>query len=138
MLMAVDPNKKKFHLWAYPDVLNKVKEMYVDAGCRSQSEFIEKAIRFYCAYLSTQDTDEYLPELIDNSLKSRVQNLEDKMCNQFFKNTVELSMLLHVFSALNNISEAQLDDLRATCVKEVRSLNGSISFKNALRYQRRR
>lgn len=136
--MAVDPNKKKFHLWTYPDVLNKVKEMYQDDGCKSQSEFIEKAIRFYCGYLSTQNTDEYLPELIDNSLKSRVQNLEDKMCNQFFKNTVELSMLLHVFSALNNISEAQLDDLRATCVKEVRSLNGSISFKNALRYQRHR
>ena len=136
--MAVDPNKKKFHLWAYSDVLNKVKEMYQDDGCKSQSEFIEKAIRFYCGYLSTQNTDEYLPELIDNSIKSRMQNLEDKMCNQFFKNTVELSMLLHVFSALNNISEAQLDDLRATCVKEVRSLNGSISLKNALRYQRHR
>lgn len=60
------------------------------------------------------------------------------MCNLLFKNSVELSMLLHVFSATHNVSENNLDKLRDTCVKEVKSLNGSVSFKNALRYQKDR
>ena len=48
-------NKKKFPLWAYPDTLEKVEELYREDNCRSQSEFIEKAVNFYIGYLTSID-----------------------------------------------------------------------------------
>ena len=42
----MENNKKiKFPLWVTPKTMETVKEMYKDDDCRSQSEFIEKAIR---------------------------------------------------------------------------------------------
>lgn len=42
-------NKVKFALWAYPETLKNVEVHYKNDNCRSQSEFIEKAIKFYIA-----------------------------------------------------------------------------------------
>ena len=40
-------NKRKFALWIYPETLEKVENAYEKDNCRSQSEFIEKAVNFY-------------------------------------------------------------------------------------------
>lgn len=136
--MAMDPNKVDFHAWMYPETLKRIEDLYKKDGCKTKAIFVERAVNFYCSYLYSQGTNDCLPELIDRSIKSNIKNLEDKMCNLLFKNSVELSMLLHVFSATHNVSENNLDKLRDTCVKEVKALNGSVSFKNALRYQKDR
>ena len=48
----MENNKKiKFPLWVTPKTMETVKEMYKGDDCRSQSEFIEKAIRAYVGYL---------------------------------------------------------------------------------------
>lgn len=44
-------NKVKFPLWAYPETLKDVEVHYKNDNCKSQSEFIEKAIKFYIGYL---------------------------------------------------------------------------------------
>ena len=44
-------NKIKFPFWVKPKTMETVKEMYKDDDCRSQSEFIEKAIHAYVGYL---------------------------------------------------------------------------------------
>ena len=47
-------NKKiKFPLWLMPDTKATVECLYRQDGCSSQSEFIEKAILFYCGYLQS-------------------------------------------------------------------------------------
>lgn len=40
-------NKEKFPLWAYPETLEAVEQSYRGDNCKSKSEFIEKAIKFY-------------------------------------------------------------------------------------------
>ena len=45
--MPTPKNKRKFALWLYPDTLEKIKQHYTEDDCRSKSEFIEKAVRFY-------------------------------------------------------------------------------------------
>ncbi len=47
-------NKVKFALWAYPETLKDVEVHYQNDNCRSQSEFIEKAIKFYIGYLDEE------------------------------------------------------------------------------------
>ena len=50
-------NKKiKFPLWLMPDTKATVECLYRQDGCNSQSEFIEKAIQFYCGYLQSEVT----------------------------------------------------------------------------------
>lgn len=44
-------NKVKFPLWAYPETLTDVEVHYKNDNCKSQSEFIEKAIKFYIVML---------------------------------------------------------------------------------------
>lgn len=47
-------NKVKFALWAYPETLKDVEVHYKHDNCKSQSEFIEKAIKFYIGYLDEE------------------------------------------------------------------------------------
>jgi len=49
-----EENKKRFPLWMYPSTQQRVQELYEKDNCKSQSEFIEKAIRFYIGYLSAE------------------------------------------------------------------------------------
>ena len=44
-------NKIKFPLWIYPQTIENVRTHYKHDNCKSQSEFIEKAISFYIGYL---------------------------------------------------------------------------------------
>ena len=47
-------NKVKFPLWAYPETMTDVEIHYKNDNCKSQSEFIEKAIKFYVGYLDEE------------------------------------------------------------------------------------
>ena len=56
-------NKKiKFPLWLMPDTKATVECLYRQDGCNSQSEFIEKAILFYCGYLQSEYAGDFLLE----------------------------------------------------------------------------
>ena len=51
-------NKYKFALWVQPETMSKVEKLYKDDDCRSRSEFIEKAILFYCGYACGHGVDQ--------------------------------------------------------------------------------
>jgi len=53
-------NKTKFALWVYPQTLKDVGTHYQHDNCKSQSEFIEKAIRFYIGYLDEEKSVNYM------------------------------------------------------------------------------
>lgn len=128
--------KKKATYSLNSRIIEDIDLVYKEAGFKSRSELVEAAVDFYIGYLSSEDTSNYLPEVIDVSLKSIVGSLEDRTCNIMFKVAVELAMLLHVYASTNNITESRLNDLRDGCVKEVRSLNDIVTFKRALSVQK--
>ena len=129
--------KEKFALWLRPETKQMVEKNYKDAGCRSRSGFIEKAIIFYCGYLTATDYREYLPNIIVSTMKGNLDSFENRMANLLFKSSVELSMLLHVIAATHNIDGDTLENLKAYCSDEVKRLNGSVSLADAWKFQRR-
>ncbi len=131
--MAQD--KIKFALWIPAELQEQIRERYPRDNCRSQSEFIEKAIRFYMGYLSGRDACNFLPEALVGALQGSVQQGESHICRLLFKLTVELSIMMNVLAAGMEISPEDLDKLRARCVREVKRTNGSITMKDAVRYQ---
>lgn len=62
--------KRRFQSWLRPSTIKLMDRLYEDDNCKSRSEFIEKAIRFYAGYLSTQNAREYLPNVVISTLKS--------------------------------------------------------------------
>lgn len=128
--------KIKFALRMSPETQRLVKEMYPRDNCRTQNEFIEKAIRFYSGYVSGQDTCEFLPATLTAALRSTVHDSEGRVCRLLFKLAVELDMVMNVLAAGMDIPQEDLDRLRGRCVREVKSTNSSVTLKDAVDYQR--
>ena len=115
-----------------PDTDWKIKAAMPSSNCRSQNEFVEKALQFYCSYLSTQDTTTFLPPIFLDAMRGTLQCSEDRIARLLFKLTVELSMMINVLAAGLEIDSSQLDALRWRCVQEVKKTNGTITFKDTL------
>lgn len=129
-------NKKKFALWMYPETYEKVESLYKEDNCDSRSEFIEKAVLFYAGYLTSQNRDGYLPSVVTSTLKAIVAESDNRTSRMLFKIAVELAVLQNVVAATNEIDEVTLNRLRGECVKEVKRLNGSLSFDDAVDWQK--
>ena len=134
--MSIPKDKYKFALWLYPETLDKVKELYRQDDCKSKSEFIEEAIRFYVGHLTADDDTSYLPNALISNLKSIVAESDNRQNRMLFKLSVEMAMMMNVLAANSDIDEESLIRLRGECVKEVKRLNGSFSFDDAVDWQK--
>ena len=128
--------KIKFALRISPETQQLVKDLCPKDNCKTQNEFIERAIHFYAGYLATEDAADYLPSLYSTVLRGIVHDSENRICRLLFKLAVEVDMMMHVLAAGLEISEEKLVQLRGHCVREVKSTNGSVSLKDAVDYQK--
>lgn len=133
--MPIPKDKQKFPLWAKPETLQSVKEIYQSDNCRSQSEFIERAILFYIGYLTADRPKSYLPNMFLSTMKSIVRESNNRMGRLLFKLAVETSMLLNVAASMWDIDKSELARLRGNCIEEVKRINGTISFDDAVDWQ---
>ena len=115
--------------------LEAVEKQYRQDNCRSKSEFIEKAVHFYVGYICSADKSDYLPHIVVSTMQGTMDAFEDRIAGLLFKMAVELSMLLHVTAATNEIDEETLSRLRGMCVAEVKRLRGSVRMEDAVKYQ---
>ena len=58
--MEEHDNKKRTAVWLTPGVIRRMDSWLEEDNCKTRSEFIEKALRFYMGYLAAEDTSEYL------------------------------------------------------------------------------
>lgn len=128
-------NKVKFALWVYPQTMKDVEVHYQGDNCRSQSEFIEKAIKFYIGYLDEEKSVNYLSPMITETVKAQIKGTEQRLARLLFKVAVELGKLSHMLAAMNEVDEETLKSLHAMCVNEVRKINGIIDYEDAVEYQ---
>lgn len=134
--MSPPKDKIKFPLWLYPDTRDCVRELYRSDGCRSQSEFIEKAIRFYVGHITAGDDRSYLPNAFLSTMKSIVAESDNRQNRMLFKLAVEMAMMMNLIAAEQDIDPVSLERLRGECVKEVKRLNGSFSLEDAYEWQK--
>lgn len=129
-------NKVKFALWIYPQTMKDVKVHYRDDNCKSQSEFIEKAVKFYIGYLDEEKSIDYISPMITETVKATIKGTEQHITRLLFKVAVELGKLSHMIAAINEIDSETLKSLHTMCVNEVRKINGIIDYEDAVEYQR--
>lgn len=129
-------NKQKFALWIHPEVLNKVDKVYREADCRSKSEFIEKAVDFYYGFVTADNYKTYLPNVVISTLKSIVAESDTRQNRMIFKLAVEIAILENLIALQEDIDPLAMERLRGECVQEVKRLNDSFKFEDALEWQK--
>ena len=134
--MASPKDKKKFLLWAFPSTLDLVKNNYKKAHCRSQSEFIERAIQYYVGYINADDDTSYLPNAVLSNLRAIVRDSDTRIGRVLFKLAVEMSVLMNIVAAQYDIDPLTLSRLRGACVGEVKRINGGLKMEDAVAWQR--
>lgn len=137
-LNDVSDGKIKFLLYLFPETMDIVNMLYQHDGCKSKTEFIEKAVLFYCGYLLNKEhtATEFIAPQLAEITEGIVKGSEQKLSRAMFIIAVELGAVTHMLAALNNIEDETLFKLRQMCTDEVKRINGVINFEKAVRYQR--
>lgn len=126
-------DKVKFGLVLSPETLEKAGQLYKSDNAKCRSEFIERAIIFYSAYISAENYRDYLPKVVISTIKSTLDGFEARMASLLFKMMVEISVLNRVTAATVDTSELNLPRVRADCVRDVQRTQGVISLAQAVK-----
>ena len=129
-------NKQQKKIWLYPQTETKIKAHLKAANCASDSEFVEKAINFYCGYLTSKNDSEYLPHILLNSVDKLIETHFVPVRRLLFKEAVELNKLSQVIATSVDIDEDTLYQLQAKCQEEVAHINGILGFEKSYHQQR--
>ena len=95
----MEDNKKCTTIWLRPSVIRRMDAWMEEANCRSRSEFIEKAVRFYMGYLGTEDTSEYLSDALVATLRGIITDSTNRTNGILFKCAVEQGIMAHTIAA---------------------------------------
>jgi len=133
-----EENKKRIPLWLYPSTLESVDRWQEQDNCKSRSEFIEKAVRFYCGYISAGDAARFLPAAITSAVAGAVDASENRTARLLFKLAAEMSMMMNILAANVDIDETTLGKLRGKCVQDVKRSVGSVNFEDVYHFQKDR
>lgn len=131
-------NKEKQAVWLYPETKELMITHMAAANAKSQSDFIEKAIRFYAGYLdcNSENMTEYLGATVAQVMDGIVKGSEQRISRALFKLAVQSAIQSHILAAVSDVSETDVGKLYGMCVDDVRRTNGIIDFRTAYKYQR--
>lgn len=133
--VAIPRSKKQLTVWVQPETTEKVKELYKQADCRNHSEFVERAIRYYAGYVTAKDKANYLPNMFLSTMSNIVHENITKQNRMLFKLAVEMAMVENILANLNNFDPIAIERLRGACVEEVKEINGTLRFEDAVDWQ---
>lgn len=128
-------NKARIPVYLYPGTLKDIEETMPIANCRSRSDFLENAARFYSGYVKSLHSEEFLSPALLSALRATLDDSERRTARLLFKLSVEISMMMNVLAATADVDEETLEKLRAKCVNDVKKSRGAITFDEAVRYQ---
>ena len=115
-------------------LLGQVDALLPQADVRSRNEFVNRALRFYIGYLTSEN---YMLTTISSVMHATVKDSENRMARAMYKLAVETSKLSHVIAYSHGVDEQALGKLQAKCAEEVKRINGAVRFEEAYEYQNR-
>ncbi|MGO5113425.1 hypothetical protein ACTQ33_00075 [Candidatus Avoscillospira sp. LCP25S3_F1] len=128
--------KQKATIWLTPSVKEQIEVTFRTDNCRSQSEFIEKAVVFYLGYLSTKNAAAFLPGVLAAVLTGTLDHFAGRMGTLLFRQGVDLHVLSQIIAYDTDIDEGEYQRLRGKAIRDMKRTNGRISFQDALDFQK--
>ena len=103
------------------------------ANCGSQSEYVEKADRFYDGYLKAQNAGAFLPHAVADVLEGTLGVFANRMAKLLFNLAVEHNITNHLLAADVDMSRDDYNKMRGNSVREINRTRGTISLKDVIR-----
>ena len=99
-------NKEKYAFWLTPEAKKMVESDVALGNCGSQSELVEKAVRFYDGYLKAQNAGAFLPHAVADVLEGTLGDVD--------------------------MTREDYNKMRGNSVREINSTRGTISLKDVI------
>ena len=132
--MGTEKIRKAFYI--EEELLGQVDALLPQADVRSRNEFVNRALRFYIGYLTSEKIENYMLTTISSVMHATVKDSENRMARAMYKLAVETSKLSHVIAYSHGVDEQALRKLQAKCAEEVKRINGAVKFEDAYQYQK--
>ena len=129
------PEKTFTGVYTDKETLDRINAALSTANCRTRNEFINKAVRFYLAFLNNRDYSEFLTPALESVIAGKIGDTENRIARVLFKQSVELAMMMHIVAGTNDVQLEDLNKLRKMCVDEVSKLGGKYKFEDVVRFQ---
>lgn len=125
--------KTKFAFYLTPEDKAELERRYHEDGSRSQTEFVEHALRFYLDFLSATKADAYLPRAISSVIDGRLGMFESRMAKLLYKLAVEMDMGAGILADAYQFDEENMRKRRAKSISNVKHTNGQLRFEQVAR-----
>lgn len=128
----MDDKKVKITFRMDEETNRMIKAVYQQDNCNSQNEFIEKAIRFYVSYITTDKNSEFLNPAIYHAIKSAIKESESRTATNLFRLAVEMGVTMNILAEGMDIPIEHIQDLRGKCITTVKEQRGKYTFEDAM------
>lgn len=104
--------KSRYSLWLSNDNIKMADKIYSLDNCKSRSEFVDRAIRFYCGYVETNIAQDYIADVFTQTVFPKLDNMKKVLNKSIYNIALQLSMLSHFEAALCDYEDDDLKKLR--------------------------
>ena len=133
--MIANSEKQKFSIRVDKELIH-LCDQYIDTSDKlSRTAFIENALKFYIAYLTSKTTESYISNALTSAIAATVQDSESRVSRSLFKLAVEIDMMMNVIASMGEVDKESLARLRGKCIEEVKRSIGSLKFEDTMKYQ---
>ncbi len=122
--------KTKFALYLDQETKKDLAEYYCIDGSRSQTEFAEKAVKFYLDYNMVSNCGDYLPTEVKSCMDGRLATFENRMASLLFKMAVEHEMIMRILAEELDLDNDTIQTYRGKSVQSVKRTNGRLKFED--------
>ena len=133
----MENQKRDYTFYLPPETSAKIDAHRCLEGKMTRSEFVDKAVNFYCGVLDADNDRAFLGDEIIKAMKAIVKDTEGRIFSHFRSQDISLSMLAVLFAAnLSGMQKEEIESLRRDAVEYVDDNFRAKSFVVAQREQR--
>ena len=132
----MENQKRDYTFYLPPETSAKIDAHRCLEGKMTRSEFVDKAVNFYCGVLDADNDRAFLGDEIIKAMKAIVKDTEGRIFSHFHSQDISLSMLAVLFAAnLSGMQKEEIESLRRDAVEYVDDNFRAKSFVTALKEQ---
>ena len=117
------------------ELVEQCDKLMKERGEFSRSSFIEEAVKTYISMVYSENTTDYLSNMMSRTFTAALYDSEDRVARIIFKLAVEVSKLANITAYCNDIDKESLRKLHKSCVEEVKRINGVVELETAVKVQ---
>lgn len=131
--MNKQKDSKHISIWISNDLLKECNIYQIRHEIKTRSEYVTKALEFYNYHMFVQEASDYINAEFLGKMEKMMDSLENRIGRQMFKLIVESAKICRILFDGLELDMEDFDELHERCIKEVKHLNGAITFPSSMR-----